>query len=464
MVMLHKDFLEKMRTTTEMRAPTYIHNAASTIATGDWNIDRINAALSDHDWHLNLLSFVGSLVKKQLPDQVILLMAEALTLPGYTVDQTKVEMQKMIDGARKKGFDQADEIQLNPHTLFDHVLDIDLTPPKWLIQDILADYSLAALVAPSYHGKSYLAVDIACSVASGHSFHGLDVEPGRVFYIVGEGRFGIRRRVQAWCMDRGVSLSRDFKLHFSKQGLNLRDSASLQAIRSELRQANGVSLIIVDTLARSFGAGNENSPQDMGEFIQACDDLMHEFGATVLIVHHTGKDSTAGPRGHSALFGALDTVMSMKKIGDTDVQLICDKQKDAREFERMQFCFVTLGGEDDTPILQLVPTALRNNAPRLGKNEQLAMDTFYEATNGRPSQCRLHLENWRSIFLKRHTGDTDKAKNDAFSRARRELVSKDFLKADNDYYTLGDKATFGDKQENVARQNHSEGDATDTPF
>ena len=213
-----------------------------------------------------------------------------------------------------------------------------------------------------------------------------------------------------------------------------------------MRQANEVSLIIVDTLARSFGAGNENAPQDMGEFIQACDDLMHEFGATVLIVHHTGKDSTAGPRGHSALFGALDTVMSMKKLGDTDVQLICDKQKDAREFERMQFCFVTLGGEDDTPVLQLVPTALRNNTPRLGKNEQLAMDTFYEATNGRPSQCRLHLEDWRPVFLKRHTGDTDKAKNDAFSRARRDLVAKGFLTADNDFYNLGDKATSGDNQ------------------
>jgi len=153
MVMLHKDFLEKMRRTAQSRAPMYVKNAPLTIATGDWNIDRINAALSGNDWHKNLLSFVGSLVKKQLPDQVILLMAEGLTLPGYTVDQTKAEMQKMIDGARKKGFDQADEIPLNSSTLFDHVLDIDLTPPKWLIQDILVEYSLAALVAPSYHGK-----------------------------------------------------------------------------------------------------------------------------------------------------------------------------------------------------------------------------------------------------------------------------------------------------------------------
>ena len=69
-----------------------------------------------------------------------------------------------------------------------------------------------------------------------------------------------------------------------------------------------------------------------------------------------------------------------------------------------------------------------------------------------------------AFFLKRHTGDTIKAKNDEFSRARRSLDTMGFLQVDDDFYTLGDKATFGDKQEYVARQNHSAGDATDTPF
>jgi hypothetical protein len=141
--------------------------------------------------------------------------------------------------------------------------------------------------------------------------------------------------------------------------------------------------------------------------------------------------------------------------------LICDKQKDAPEFDKLQFCFVTLGGDDDTPVLHLVPTSNVTFGPRLGKNEQLAMDTFAEATKGRPTQCRLYLADWRKIFVQRHTGADVKKKNDAFSKARRGLVEKGFIIADNDYYTLCDKATFGDKQENVARQNHHDGDATD---
>lgn len=353
----------------------------------------------------------------------------------------------------------------NQLRLFDHVLDISTEPPKFTIQGILVEHSMAAIVAPSYVGKSYMAVDMACSVATGVAFHGRQVEHGNVFYVIGEGRYGIRRRVQAWCRDRNVRPSRDrIKLHFSKQGLNFLDPASIEALRNDLQRVPDVKLIVIDTLARSFGGGDENTSRDMGQFINACDALMHEFGATILIVHHMGKDKNAGARGHSSFFGALDTCMTMKKIGAHDVQLICEKQKDYPEFDPMQFVFVTLGGDDDTPVFEMVPTSTRPNTPRLGKNEQLAMDTFYEATKSMPASCRLHLEVWRSAFVKRHTGDTDKAKNDAFSRARRDLVSKGFLTADNDFYGLGDKATNGDIRQNVAGQNSGNGDATDTPL
>ena len=42
--------------------------------------------------------------------------------------------------------------------------------------------------------------------------------------------------------------------------------------------------------------------------------------------------------------------------------------------------------------------------------------------------------------------------------------SKGILQVEDDYYSFGDKATFGDKQENIARQNYIEGDATDIPL
>jgi hypothetical protein len=399
-------------------------------------------------------------------DQAGITAAKASGLP-YVVPQS---FKDFWDLFYAKGLDAVNEELSKPTdpnalALFDHVMDIDLSPPKWLIKDMLPEYSMAAIVGPSYSGKSFLAVDIACSVAAGTPFHGRSVKQGAVFYVVGEGRLGMRRRVDAFCRDRGVTMKRETApLHFSKQGLNFRDPASVNAIRDDLRKVKDVKLIIIDTLARSFGGGNENAPQDMGEFINGCDNLMHEFGATVLMVHHTGKDSSAGARGHSSLFGALDTCLTVKKISQHDMLVHCEKQKDAPEFDDMQFCFVTLSGDDDTPVLHQVETMNRPKKLKLGVNEQLAMDTYMEATKGRPIQCRLHLDEWRPYFERRHTGDEIKQKNDAFSRARRTLVSRGLMTADNDFYMLSDKATSGVICENVAGQNECAGDATDTPL
>jgi len=115
-----------------------------------------------------------------------------------------------------------------------------------------------------------------------------------------------------------------------------------------------------------------------------------------------GKDNSAGARGHSSLFGALDTSMTLKKFGQHDIQLICDKQKDAPEFDTLQFCFVTLGGDDDTPVLHLVPTSKVSFGPKLGKNEQLAMDTFAEATNEKLSPCTNSRAATRQTHVFRH--------------------------------------------------------------
>ena len=75
--------------------------------------------------------------------------------------------------------------------------------------------------------------------------------------------------------------------------------------------------------------------------------------------------------------------------------------------------FLTLSGEDDTPVLEKVETSKRPLRPKLGINEQLALDTYTEATKGRPLLCRLHIDEWRPSFERRHTGDTSKQKNDA---------------------------------------------------
>ena len=63
-------------------------------------------AQAGHNWHQNVLRLVGSWVAKGLSDEAIYKHSEALTLSGYSLEQTRLDFQPMIEGARNKGFDR----------------------------------------------------------------------------------------------------------------------------------------------------------------------------------------------------------------------------------------------------------------------------------------------------------------------------------------------------------------------
>ena len=83
--------------------------------------DRIAAyesALKGDNWHPNVLRVVASLVAEGKTDEEILTSAEYFTLSGYTVEQTQQEFQKMINGARQKGFAKSGDIHKQSAYLF----------------------------------------------------------------------------------------------------------------------------------------------------------------------------------------------------------------------------------------------------------------------------------------------------------------------------------------------------------
>jgi hypothetical protein len=114
-----------------------------------------------------------------------------------------------------------------------------------------------------------------------------------------------------------------------------------------------------------------------------------------LVVHHTGKDADKGGRGSSALLGALDCQMTVKRRRHR--LTVCNtKQKDASEFEDVSLAAdeVTLRGvvdEDGEPVTTLV--LIRDDgliaanddgdhdAPegRLTPNEQKVLDKLGQA-------------------------------------------------------------------------------------
>lgn len=76
-----------------------------------------------------------------------------------------------------------------------------------------------------------------------------------------------------------------------------------------------VSLIVIDTLARCFGAADENLAKDMGAVITGCDKLKGDTDTSILIVRHTSKDESIGARGSSVLTASLDCKFYISRDG-----------------------------------------------------------------------------------------------------------------------------------------------------
>jgi len=119
--------------------------------------------------------------------------------------------------------------------------------------------------------------------------------------------------------------------------VQIRDEKQKKELIREIRaRVAKPGLVVLDTFARCFLGGEENSSKDVGEFIEAAGAIQQEFGAAVLLVHHAkrprSKNARPDERGSGALRGAADSMVSAWKAGDL-VSIESEKMKDEKEFK-----------------------------------------------------------------------------------------------------------------------------------
>lgn len=217
---------------------------------------------------------------------------------------------------------------------------IEMKIIRWLIRNLIELDTLAELFSEPGIGKSFIAIAIALCVATGTKFYGRDVKQGPVIFIAGEGLNGINRRIVAWSLANGVSYE-TAPLFISQMPAALTDTEMLEQVQAAIALVSAEHgppvLIIIDTLARNFGPGDENSTQDMSRFIQAADALRAISQATILLVHHSGHGDKGRARGAMALKGALDAEYRLDRDEAGIIRMKATKMKDAKYPEPMAF-------------------------------------------------------------------------------------------------------------------------------
>lgn len=188
---------------------------------------------------------------------------------------------------------------------------------SYLIKGLLPSNGTTAIYGPSGSFKSFLAVSWACHIATGREWDGHRVTQGAVLYVVGEGGVGVPRRLRAWADQYmgSADIPSVYRIDMPVFMAVPEQVAELKIAAEQVKRETGypVRLIVVDTVARCFGGGDENRAADMGAFIAGCDEVKAATGATILLVHHTGKQEDNGARGSSAFRAALDAEYLVKR-------------------------------------------------------------------------------------------------------------------------------------------------------
>lgn len=286
----------------------------------------------------------------------------------------------------------------------EHWDSIQDEPVKWLIEGVIPVGAFTALYGPPGSFKSFIALDIAEAIATGRTWMGNGVsEPGAVLYIAGEGFGGVGARIKA-CKQHHQTED-GAPIYVIRHQLNLRASvedfnALMIAIENTVTELGiNFKMIIVDTLARAFGGGNENDSADMGAFITACGRIQQIVqDCALMILHHSGKDATKGLRGHSSLLGAVDTELELLRFEEQMKGVITiSKQKDGEDNKRIGFEMVSIELESPSSLQIGDPvTSLAVQASELGSFDNAKKDG--KGNSGKGKNQRLVMNSLESVI------------------------------------------------------------------
>lgn len=320
----------------------------------------------------------------------------------------------------------------------------EYTPPDEVVQGLFVGSEVSVLYGASNSGKTFLACEIARSVAMGVDFMGRRVDRGDVLYLATESPHSIKTRIQAINKHFNTKVT---GIHIAQAQINLYTNPEWQA--EIIEAAKGCRMIVCDTLARMSAGANENSGQDMGPIIEALDAIAKQTGAAVVVVHHSGKDATKGARGWSGLYGAVDAEIEVKEVdGQKSFSVTKQRQLGTKEEEQyFSLEVVAMGvdkwGQESTTCVVLQGAS--EKVEKKSRNKKLAKqkDEYMRAwiatgkdvdADGRPIVSGPALSKW---FENRY-GHTPASARKASSRLLIELEENKIISREHGFNVVID--------------------------
>jgi AAA domain len=286
--------------------------------------------------------------------------------------------------------------------------DLDISPPDWLVKDLIPRVGLGIVHGPSTFGKSLVTDnELGLAVANGTPFFDRDVVRGTVAVALGEGLYdaGVRKQARlarqaaddavamaaarsaggdaaaqalaatlpAYTDDAMFVLTEPFPVPVSRTG---EPTAALAAALAALRQLPDLELVILDALSDFSGGLSISNDASANRFVLGLKRMVKELDCCVLAVHHNTADGKK-MIGAQRLFNAADFVIEVVPESDPvpgepkTATLTCRKNKYGPAFEPMTYVIEPCEwdqpatDEEGNPVPGEPPTRVRSATVRL---------------------------------------------------------------------------------------------------
>ena len=189
----------------------------------------------------------------------------------------------------------------------------------YFIDGLLPRRGVHVVYGPTSVGKTFVVVHRALHIAIGSHYARRETEKGLVIYVTGEGEQMFQNRI--WLAKKKLAIRRgeaafrgitDMPSMAKTEDETLALLAKVKTIAAEGRYAGLPVVVIIDTVSTALKGAREDEV-GLGIFMANAFRLAKETDGLVIVIHHTGKDTTAGPRGAYLTMANPDSVEKIEE-------------------------------------------------------------------------------------------------------------------------------------------------------
>ena len=194
---------------------------------------------------------------------------------------------KLVNSAIEKFRSPQSVGHLLEHGFWIHEAKLTLTLP-YIVKGVFGMGQIIVCWGPPGSGKTFVIMEMAGAVGSGQVWRGRRTRKAVVIYVLAESsRAYAENRIAA--LKRECPAMADAKVLFIPLALDLLHAEHGDVDRvietaKHLAQEHGeVALVVIDTLAVTFGGGDENKSEDMGQYVTNIKRIVTETSAAVFV-------------------------------------------------------------------------------------------------------------------------------------------------------------------------------------